>query len=269
MLKEIRECDESQYLVNTSNPLKRSNTMISHLANVWEDPEDYQSDSLSEVESERENDDVQQDKSYHVGVMMMADEGKAFFGKCYYCGEPGHPWHDCKKPLKPALRLALNSEIERKAKRMEKKQLNPNGGARVKRGRIPKVPPAPVQNWEPLMILPVPTGMRTLEIGGWDQKTLLKPWLMVNQSQPSSIMVPESTRSCHPLSRDMAWWLAPSLISTSIRVKFQLVVVGVIIQNLSDMSWSGYNSPESPHMMRIRWLWLLEIGVSSVGECRW
>ena len=74
------------------------------VANVLEDPSDYQSDSLSEVESEWENDDVQQDKSYHVGVTMTADEGEAFFRKCYNCGEPGHPWRDCKKPLKPALR---------------------------------------------------------------------------------------------------------------------------------------------------------------------
>ena len=35
---------------------------------------------------------MQQDKSYHVRVMTTADEGKAFFGKCYNCGEPGHPW---------------------------------------------------------------------------------------------------------------------------------------------------------------------------------
>ena len=76
---------------------------------------------------------------------MTADEGEAFFGKCYNCGEPGHPWRDCKKPLKPALRLALNSELERKA-RLKEKKLNPNGGAGAKAGRIPKAPPAPVQN---------------------------------------------------------------------------------------------------------------------------
>ena len=77
---------------------------------------------------------------------MTADEGEAFFGKCYNCGEPGHPWRDCKKPLKPALRLALNSELERKARLKEKKKLNPNGGAGVKGGHVPKAPPAPVQN---------------------------------------------------------------------------------------------------------------------------
>ena len=88
VLKEIRECDESQYPVSTSNSLKGSgdgsnkNTSCydkknydwhsygsyqACSANVREDPEEYQSDSLSEVESEKENDDVQQDKSYHVG----------------------------------------------------------------------------------------------------------------------------------------------------------------------------------------------------------
>ena len=88
---------------------------------------------------------MQQDKSYHIGVMMTADEGKAFFRKCYNCGELGHSWHDCKKPLKPALRLALNWELERKA-RLKEKKLNPNGGTGVKGGSIPKAPAAPVQN---------------------------------------------------------------------------------------------------------------------------
>ena len=149
MLKEIRECDESRYPVSTSNPPKGSSdspnkntgyydkknydwhgysSYQAHSANVQEDPEDYQLDSLLEVESERENDDVQQDKSYHVGVTMTADEGEAFFGKCYNCGEPGHPWRDCKKPLKPALRLALNSENERKAQLREKKAVKSERG---------------------------------------------------------------------------------------------------------------------------------------------
>ena len=71
---------------------------------------------------------------------------QAFFGKCYNCGEPGHPWHDCKKPLKPTLRLALNSELKRKAWLKEKKKLNPNEGAGAKEGCVPKAPLAPVQN---------------------------------------------------------------------------------------------------------------------------
>ena len=105
-----------------------------------------ESDSLLEDESERENDDVQQDKSCHIGVTMMANEGEAFFGKCYNCTEPGHPWHDCKKPLKPALRLALNSENERKAWRAGEELLNQTGGAGVKGGHIPNIPLAPAQN---------------------------------------------------------------------------------------------------------------------------
>ena len=87
MLKEIWECDESHYPVSTLNPPKGSDdgsaknagyyekrnydrrgygSYHARSANVREDLEDYQSDSMSEVESERENDDVQQDKSYHV-----------------------------------------------------------------------------------------------------------------------------------------------------------------------------------------------------------
>ena len=166
MLKEIRECDESRYPASTSNPPKGSSDSTPKsagyyekksydrrgygsyqacAANVLDELDKYQSESLSEVKSEQENDDVQQDKSYHVGVIMTADEGEAFFGKCYNCAELGHPWHNCKKPLKPALRLALNSELKRKAWLKEKK-LNPNGGAGAKGGCIPKAPPALVQN---------------------------------------------------------------------------------------------------------------------------
>ena len=68
----------------------------------------------------------------------MADKGEAFFGKCYNCGEPGHPWWECKKPLKPALKLALIAENERKAMLAEKKGLNQTGGTGVKGGHVPK-----------------------------------------------------------------------------------------------------------------------------------
>ena len=161
MLKEIWECDESRYPASISNPSKGSgdgsvkNTnyydkknydqhgygnCMTQAANIRDEPDDYESNYLSEDKSERENDDVQQDKSYHVGVITTADEGEAFFGKCYNCG---HPWHDCKKPLKPALWLALNSENGQKARRMEKKSLNHTGGTGVKGGHIPKAPLAP------------------------------------------------------------------------------------------------------------------------------
>ena len=164
MLKEIWECDESRYLASISNPSKGSgdgsvkNTnyydkknydqrdygnYMAQAANIRYEPDDYESNYLSEDKSERENDDVQQDKSYHVGVMTTANEGEAFFGKCYNCGELGHPWHDCKKPLKPALWLALNSENDQKAWRMEKKSLNQTGGTGAKGGHIPKAPLAP------------------------------------------------------------------------------------------------------------------------------
>ena len=51
---------------------------------------------------------------------MTADEGETFFRKCYNFSKPGHPWRDCKKPLKPVFRLTLNLENERKARQMEK-----------------------------------------------------------------------------------------------------------------------------------------------------
>ena len=70
--------------------------------------------------------------------MVTADEGEAFFGKCYNCGELGHPWWDCKKPLKPTLKLALNVENERKVALAEKKGLNQTGGAGAKGGHVPK-----------------------------------------------------------------------------------------------------------------------------------
>ena len=84
MLKEIWECDESRYPASTSNPPKSTcdgpakNTnyydkknydrwgygnYMAHAANIRDSPEDYESDSLLEDASKRENDDVQQDRS--------------------------------------------------------------------------------------------------------------------------------------------------------------------------------------------------------------
>ena len=88
---------------------------------------------------------MQQDRSYHVGVTFTADEGEAFFRKCYNCGELGHPWRECKKPLKPALKLALIAENERKAALADKKGLNQTGGTGVKGGHIPKATLAAAQ----------------------------------------------------------------------------------------------------------------------------
>ena len=75
----------------------------------------------------------------------MADEGAAFFGKCYNCREPGHPWRECKKPLKPTLKLALIVENKRKAALAEKKGLNQTRGTGVKGGHVLKATPAAAQ----------------------------------------------------------------------------------------------------------------------------
>ena len=166
MIKEIWEYDESRYPASTSNPPKGTgdgpaeNTnyydkknydrqgygnYTAHAVNIQDSPEDYESDSLSEDASERENDDVQQDWLYHVRVMCTADEGEAFFGKCYNCTEPGHSWQECKKPLKPTLKLALIVENERKAALAEKKGLNQTGGAGVKGGHVLQATPTATQ----------------------------------------------------------------------------------------------------------------------------
>ena len=77
--------------------------------------------------------------------MVTAGEGEAFFRKCYNCGKQGHPWRDCKKPLKPALKLALNVENERKATLAEKKGLNQTRDTGAKGGHVPKATPAGAQ----------------------------------------------------------------------------------------------------------------------------
>ena len=167
---------------------------MAHAVNIWDSPEDTKSaspDSLSEDASKRENDDIQQDWSYHIGVMFMADEGEAFFRKCYNCEEPGHPWRECKKPLKPSLKLGLESrKMKGRAVLAEKKGLNQTGGAGVEGGSIPKATPAAAQKEKLARILPAATGMRMSRTGGLDRKILAKSWWMVNQLLPSSIMVP-------------------------------------------------------------------------------
>ena len=55
------------------------------------------------------------------------------------------PGGNVKKPLKPALKLALIVENERKAALADKKGLNQTGGAGVKGGCVPKATPAAAQ----------------------------------------------------------------------------------------------------------------------------
>ena len=198
ILKEIWESEELQYPVSSSNSPKGSGdghgksssyydkknyykhshrSYQAQAANIWAEPDEYESDLLSDVETDSEMDDVQQDSSYHVGITNMADEVEDFFGKCCNCGKEGHPWQDCKKPLKPSLKLALKSKNDQKAYWADKKQLNQTGGAGAKGDRVPKAGMgkallALAKNWEPPVTLPVPTGMKMCETGGWDLKML-------------------------------------------------------------------------------------------------
>ena len=61
--------------------------------NALLDPENYESDSLSEYESDIEFEpataDPKQENAYHVGVTHTVED---FFGRCYNCGEEGHAW---------------------------------------------------------------------------------------------------------------------------------------------------------------------------------
>ena len=175
MLKEVWESDESQYPVASSNPSNSSSDghgkssgchnkknqahydkwgprgYAVQATNVWQDLEEYVSDSLLDMESDPKVPDVIQDRSYHVGVTNMADKVEDFFGKCFNCGEEGHLWQDCMKPLKPSLKAALNAENDRQGYLLDRKQLNQTRVPRVKRGCIPKAgmakaPLAPAKN---------------------------------------------------------------------------------------------------------------------------
>ena len=159
MLKEIRESEESWYPVSSSNPPKGSRDghgksssyhdkknydKRSHrsyqawAANIQAELDEYESNLLSVSETDSEMDDVQQDSSYHIGITNTANEVENLFRKCYNCSEEGHLWWDCKKPLKPSLKLALKSENDQKVRWANKKQLNQTGGTGVKGGHIPK-----------------------------------------------------------------------------------------------------------------------------------
>ena len=115
MLKEIRESEESWYPVNSSNPPKGSGnghgkgsgyydkknydkhghgSYPAWAVNVQTDPDEYISDSLSDIESDFDINKARQDRSYHVGITEMADEVEGFFGRCYNCRKEGHPWCD-------------------------------------------------------------------------------------------------------------------------------------------------------------------------------
>ena len=139
MLKEIWENGESQYPVSSSNPQKASadwhgkgtgqddkkrssyydkwghSGYTIRAINVQPESDDYQSDSLSEEESDDEYNpvDPKQEPAYHISVTNMADEMEELFGKCYNCREEGHPWQDCKKLLKPSVKMAEKNQNER------------------------------------------------------------------------------------------------------------------------------------------------------------
>ena len=103
--------------------------------NVQSKPEDYQSDFLSDMDSAT---DAQQDRSYHIGVMNTANKVEEFFSKYFNCSLVGHPFQDCKQPLKRSLKVAPKVKNDQQNHWLDKKQLNQTGGTGVKGGHIPK-----------------------------------------------------------------------------------------------------------------------------------
>ena len=65
------------------------------------------------------------DEGYYVAIVNTVNEAKKW-GHCFNCGEEGHQWQECTKPLKESLCRA-KERIECK-----NQLLNRDGGARAK-----------------------------------------------------------------------------------------------------------------------------------------
>ena len=65
------------------------------------------------------------DKGYYMAVVNTVNEADKW-GHCFNCGEEGHRWQECTKPLKESLQWA-KEQIEHK-----NQSLNRDGGARAK-----------------------------------------------------------------------------------------------------------------------------------------
>ena len=125
-------CKASGYYDKKDYDKHGHGSYLARAANVWTEPDNYESDSLSDVESDFDVSDAQQDRSYHIGVTEMADEVEGFFRK-------------------PSLKAALKSKNNQQGHQNDKKHLNQTGGIGMKGGHIPKVGtgkalPAPANN---------------------------------------------------------------------------------------------------------------------------
>ena len=151
MLKEIREQEDSRYPANTmpkslGNDSQHKNSgqhdrknVLSEKAWVYAvrqtdlelpDPIPEEPESPADYDSELED---SYDEGYYMAMVHAADEIDHTWGRCYNCGEEGHQWRDCAKPLKDSLR-----EAKEQLNRRKKPDLNWEGGTRAKGGWFPQ-----------------------------------------------------------------------------------------------------------------------------------
>ena len=102
--------------------------------------------------------------------------------------------------------------------------------------------------------------------GGWDQKILAKSLAdgqlvtaLIDNGAQMNMVTPSFVRQCG---------LKVGSINDLNRHRGRIPVScsGVPIRSPSDMFLSEFNFPESPHMMKSRWPWSFEMGVSSASE---
>ena len=124
MLKEIREQEDSRYPANTtpkslgsdnqhknSGPNDRKNVLSekARVYGIWQtelelpDPAPEEPEPPADSDSELED---SYDKGYYVAMIHETDEIDRTWNHCYNCGDEGHQWRDCTKPLKDSLREA-------------------------------------------------------------------------------------------------------------------------------------------------------------------
>ena len=147
MLKEIREQEDSRYPTNTTpKPLDNQNKNTTHYdrkSTAYDKSQAYvvrQADVQLPDPAQAEPDpspasefDAAEmyDEGYYVAIVKTADEADTW-GHCFNCGEEGHQWQQCTKPLKESL-LRANG-LERK-----NQSLNRDEGAGTKGGCPPQV----------------------------------------------------------------------------------------------------------------------------------
>ena len=119
MLKELRENDEARYPANTahrpgkpdgygqnaSHPDRKGLGYIAHPTNVEPYP-DVPQDFVPNTGVLGKDPEDAYDKGYYIGVINTADEMSRRLHLCFNCGQGGHYWADCTKPLKDSLKQA-------------------------------------------------------------------------------------------------------------------------------------------------------------------